>query len=279
LHIWTQEIRLAAIVAALLGMSLVLAGRGAVVIPGLLAGGVMVTVDSLVDRRNLAGPVVGVAVVLMGLAVVLTAVALGRFLGGGSGRRTAAGVAILGAICAPTLFAQAPGWTAGLPSGMALATALDVSLLLLAACTGAFAIGARPRWVAFSVTAVIAGGFGLLGLTTLSANEWVKAGILAQLPIAAGLLLAMGRPKLVWWKRSLLFVSALALAVPMVYLDLIVSIAFADLLFGAAGFGFPADGVPFFSGAAVVGFALAGLLSRLVVPAPRVAASWEAAPS
>jgi hypothetical protein len=274
-HIWAQEVRLAAIVAALLGLSLTLAGRGAVVIPGLLAGAGMIAVDSLVDRRDLSGPTVGVAVFLMGAAILLTAFAVGRFLGGGSARRTAAGVAVVGALTGPVLVIQAPDGDVPLPRGFAVATAIDVVLLVVAACGAAFAISSRPRWVAYAVTGVLAGGLGTLGLLTLSGQFLVKAGVLAQLPVAAVLLLVMGWPRQSWWRWTLLFTGAVVLAVPMVYLDVAVSIAFADVLFGAAGFGFPADGIPFFSGAAVVALALAGLFSALVAPAHRAAPALE----
>ena len=183
-HIWAQEIRLGALVAAVLGLSLVLAGRGAVVVPSLLAFAGLMTADSIVDSRDLAGPVVGVAAVLIGLAVLLAAFVAGRFLGGGrvdgvGARRTAAGVAVLGALSGPALFLQAPeSDLPALPRGLAVVTGIDVFLLLLAACCAAFAVRtpSRPRWVAVTVTAVIAGGLGALGLFTLERAAGVQGG-------------------------------------------------------------------------------------------------------
>lgn len=286
-HIWAQEIRLGALVAAVLGLSLVLAGRGAVVLPSLLAFAGLMTVDSIVDSRDLAGPTVGVAIVLIGLAVLLAAFVAGRFLGGGrvdgvAARRTAAGVAILGALSGPALFLQAPETDLpALPRGLAIVTGIDVFLLVLAACCAAFAVRtpARPRWVAVTVTAVIAGGLGALGFFTLSGLLLFKAGGFAQLPLGAVLLLVMGWPKRSAWKWLLIFAGSVVLAIPMVYLDLMVSVGVAGTLFSIAGYDFPADGLPFFSGAALVGWALAGLLSLLISRDFPSAASPAALPS
>jgi hypothetical protein len=290
-HIWAQEIRLGALVAAVLGLSLVLAGRAAVVVPGLLAFAGLMTVDSIVDSRDLAGPVVGVAIVLIGLAVLLVAFAAGRFLGGGrvdgvAARRTAAGVAILGALSGPALFFQAPeSDLPSLPRGLAVVTGIDVFLLLLAACWAAFAVRTplRPRWAAVTVTAVIAGGLGALGFFTLTGLLVLKAGGFAQLPVGAVLLLVMGWPRRSVWKWLLIFASSVLLAIPMVYLDLMVSVGVAGVLFGVAGYTFPADGLPFFSGAVLVGWALAGLLSLLIArelpPSPSPALAPSPTPS
>ncbi|WP_117211408.1 hypothetical protein [Allorhizocola rhizosphaerae] len=255
-HLWAHEIRQAAILVMVTGLALAIAGRGAIVLPGVLALGTLWAIDSVFDARDAANANAALLAAGLGAIVLYGAWQLARLFRTDeiAVRRSLAGFAVLGASCAPAVAYHWPTWNTRLPDGFFVASAVVVGLLVLAALVCASAVRGRPMWIAAVVVAAVAG-----------------AGSVTPFFAAAGVPLAVIA---VWFmvprrsvgRRVLVMVAALVAAIPVGLTQMYSSFPFADALMAAAGYSFPVDGVPFLPGAILVGTVAAIIIASRVVP-------------
>ncbi|MEJ3749875.1 hypothetical protein WEI85_42275 [Actinomycetes bacterium KLBMP 9797] len=253
LMLWAHELRQAAIVVAVLGLVVALAGRAAVWPVALLAGAALLAVDAVVDRSDGAGPIA----LSGGVAIVAAA----WWLGGASparasGRRHLAQVAVVAAFCAPGLFFQT-GWHGTVPAAFPVLTGVVVATALTVA--GLTAVAARPRPVRPGTRiAVVAGPVVLaVALVTVGFGYAFALG----LPFVA-YYLAVLAPDRSRFARVATPVAAVLLAVPVAYLQLMPAQLVGGPLMAAAGYGTPVDGLPIFAGVVAMAIPLAALFGR-----------------
>ncbi|MER7006160.1 hypothetical protein ABT297_24385 [Dactylosporangium sp. NPDC000555] len=275
LHTRAHDIRLGALLAALLGVVAAIAARGAMVVPAVLGGAALVTADTLVDRADLGGPVVFMAAAGAALAILAAAVWLGARLGRippaqATADRTRLGIAVLAAWSAPGLFTGATYLhddlvPRELPVGIGLAAAV---LLLLAAGVVRTMVGRwNPPLVALPALAVL-----------LTAASWwipelpdlMMVDMLAPLTVVLTVAAARwgsGR-RLVWLAVT---IGALVAGYPSAILQLLTALLVGSPLMEAAGYGNPPDGQLILPGGLICGLGLAVLAttvaSRRPVPA------------
>jgi hypothetical protein len=265
-HIWAHEIRQAAIVAAVAGLVLLLAGRGPVVFPALLALVALVCADSVVDSNDAVDPRTGVLAFGIGAAVLCGAWGVSRALRGVPSRddvrRTMAGFAILCAACAPAIAFHVPDWESRLPGRFWIASGVAVALLVVLAQI--FALRSRehpiPMVVAVPLVLVLGGAAGYA-----STQHLLFAFTAAPLIVAVTWLM---RPARSVWKRAAIMLAAVVAGLPFGYAQLYSSMLFGETLMASAGYSFPADGLPFLPGAILVGIVLSIIIAGKVVPNP-----------
>jgi hypothetical protein len=277
-HIWVQELREAAILAAVLGLVLMVARRGAVILPALLAWALLFTVDSVIDAVDASGPQVFLGASGVGLAVMAGSWQLSRALQPASStevatRRTLAGVATIAVFCAPALLFHAPSWSTRLPAGFAVATAALMALLMTVAGMSALAARARPahRVVAAPLVAPLIVAGGLAGATTLVWGGRLQFALPVALPLVALVLAVMrwdspARPRRSAVRWTALSLTAAPVGVLLIYLQLMVALILGAPMMAAAGYSFPADGLPYFPGALLVALPLAAIVAARVAP-------------
>ncbi|MDW5322779.1 hypothetical protein [Plantactinospora sp. KLBMP9567] len=284
LHLWAQELREAGVVLAVLGLLVVAAARGAVLLPGLCTAALLLAVDSVLDAADLARPGLLPAVFGVGVAVL----SLGWWLGGALARRTERGdraavpehvvrrrlawVAAVAAWCAPALLFRA-SWPGELtPPGYPIGTALTATAFAVLAGTTALAV--REKRLPVAVAAPLVGVPALLmaALGALSGGAAGEVGFAvalgpALLTVALATMVLRRRPGAVW-RWAALGAGAVLLGLPSAYAQLALAPLLGEPLLRAADYGRPVDGLPYLTGAVLLAALLAVVLATRVVPGP-----------
>jgi hypothetical protein len=263
-HIWAHEIRQAAIVAAVAGLVLLLAGRGPVVFPAVLAFVALIVADSVFDTVDAVNVQSGVLAFVLGAGVLYGAWVLSRAFRNNPPqdevRRSLAGFAVLAAACAPGVAFHVPIPETLLPGSFWIASGMAVALLAIVAQI--LALMAREHLIRTVVAvplALIVGGIAGYASTVHLLFAFVAA------PLVVATIWLM-RPRKSAWKRAAIMLGALVAAIPLGYMQMYASFLFDRSLMAAAGYSFPADGLPFLPGSILVGIALSVVVSAKVVP-------------
>jgi hypothetical protein len=272
LHLWAQELREYAILLAVLGFAGRLAGRVPVALASVGAYAALVGTDSALDATGTTGPR-AVAYALLAAALVTgTGWLLARRIAGpgtgdGSGRRAHATIAVLAALATPGAFVAMDSDPA--PAALVVASYTVMVLLWITACTAA--LGSRRTPLPRLVGALLTGGPAvLLAVYAVDTGRTEPS----QYAVMAGTLLVVAVSGLIRWDRSprrlrtvgvwsALAVVAVPAGVALTYGQLAIALLVGPALMAAAGYGFPADGLPFQPGVVIVGLALGLLLSRV----------------
>jgi len=265
-HIWAHEIRQAAIVAAVAGLALVLAGRGPVVFPAVLAFVVLIAADSVFDSVDAVDVRSGVLAFVLGAGVLYGAWTLSRASRAipprADVRRSLAGFAVLAATCAPAVAFHVPVFESRLPASFWITSGMAVGLLTIVAHTLALMSREHPirRVVAVPLVLVIGGVVGYA-----STLHPLVAFAAAPLTVATIWLI---RPAGSVPRRAAMMLAALVAAIPLGYVQLYASLMVGESLMAAAGYSFPVDGLPFLPGSILVGIPISVVVSARVVPRP-----------
>lgn len=265
-HIWAHEIRQAAIVAAVAGLALLLAGRGPIVFPAVLAVVVLIAADSAFDTVDAVDVRSGVLAFVLGAGVLYGAWALSRAFrtipSRDEVRRSLAGFAVLAATCAPAVAFHVPDFESRLPGSFWITSGMAVGLLTIVAHTLALVSREHPIRTVVAVPLVLVLG-GIVGYA--STLHLLFAFAAAPLMVATIWLM---RPARSVWKRAAIMLAALVAAMPLGYVQLYASLMVGESLMAAAGYSFPADGLPFLPGSILVGILISVVVSAKVVPRP-----------
>jgi hypothetical protein len=265
-HIWAHEIRQAAIVAAVAGLALLLAGRGPVVFPAALAFVALAAADSVFDTIDAVNVQSGVLAFALGAGVLYGAWGLSRALRNippqDAVRRSLAGFAVLAAACAPAVAFHVPDFGTLLPGSFWIASGIAVALLTIVAQILALMSREHPIRTVVAVPLVLALG-GIAGY----ASTLHPLFAFAAAPLTVATIWLM-RPAKSVWKRAAVMLAALVAAIPLGYAQLYASLMFGEILMVAAGYSFPVDGLPFLPGSILVGILLSVVVSTKVVPRP-----------
>ncbi len=266
-HLWAHEIRQTAILIVVTGLVLAIAGRGAVLLPALLTGGMLWGIDSLFDALDATSTPAAVLAFGLGVIVVYTAWRLGRNLATDATavRRALAGFAVFAAFCAPAItmhvgFASDRESAKGLPEQFWVASIVAIGLLAFAALLCASAVHGRTNWIWVTVIAVLAA----LGATL--PFVWPSFAI-AGLPLAV---------VTAWFTRPggsarsvglwmLILLGALIAAIPISYVQVFAGLLAGRFLVAFAGYSH-SDAFPFLAGAILVGAGLATIVAPRLVP-------------
>ena len=295
-HLVAHEIRLAAIVLVVLALLFVIAASGPMLLPGILVAAAMVVGDSALDRIDARGAGAAATAFAFGIVAVALGWWLGRVLRPRDGqevserevRRRFAAIATIAALCAPALLFHA--FVAYGAPPFAFPVTVAVTGGLLAAVASLAALAARGEKVSRAVAAAVVCGPVLLAAALgmgVTSSEWFKATAGLGLPLVFFLIAVMTlgttRPAR---RRSAVAtsvrwtvggVAAVALGLPMLYLQLPLAILIGQPLMYAAGYELSYDGVPMMSGTVLVAIPLALLVASRV--APRAAPASGVAPS
>ncbi|MBE1492702.1 hypothetical protein [Plantactinospora soyae] len=300
LHLWAQELRQAGVVLAVLGLIVAAAGRGPVLLPGLLGGAVLLPLDSFLDAADLTGPGTVPGTLGLGVAVLTTGWWLSGVLGDQGGRATPRGrsepavppgpagatyrqvplpevrrrrlawVSAMAALCAPALLARASGPDALTPAGYPTVTAITVGMLTALAMVTALAVRGDRLPLAVAVPAVGTPVLALVVLGGLTGGLAWEIGYAAALgTVLVAVVLAVmtmrRRPRAVprWIAVG---IGAVVLGPPLMYAEFILASPAGEPLMRAAGYGRPVDGLPFLPGAVLLAVPLAVVLATRVVP-------------
>jgi hypothetical protein len=282
LHLWVQELREAALVLLACGL-LAAVRRYGPALPTLIGTGALLAVDLYADRTHVHGGgaatgLLVLAAVVCGL-VVLTTRALGR-----PGRPNLARIAVVAGYCAPAMYVHAE-WPADarfVPLGLTAGSAAVGAGL--AGLAGLCASAARPvplqgfrLFLAVAVPALLVGAGGAATGFGGSYSQYATA-VGAPLAVAMAAVArwrTTARPwrTALWWLLSGLLAAVAAL--PLVFIALTPASLIGSWLMRGAGYGFPADGLPYLPGALLVGLALAALLARTPHPVEPAVTSTE----
>ncbi|HEY1178196.1 MAG TPA: hypothetical protein VGF17_18735, partial [Phytomonospora sp.] len=272
------ELRLAAILLAMMALAYALNGRGRPLVPTIVGGVTLVVGDIAVSAVDVPDPTAFVLAGTFGAGLAWGVWSLaGSFAAPAtaSGRRGHALIALLAAYSAPLVFLQMTSSDATSyadpPGDLRVITAVIAAATIALGMTAAATARRRPpsKHATLLLVAVPTAAFAVIGLT----GDGRQAGFLA----AAGLL---GLPMLlvaatvIGWDRVrrpvlrvalLALVFAPAMAVQGVIVLLGISVggwAITEPLMDAAGTGISHDGVPMFIGTMLFGLPAAIIASR-----------------
>ncbi|MFC6022815.1 hypothetical protein ACFP2T_42510 [Plantactinospora solaniradicis] len=302
LHLWAQELRQGGVVLAVLGLLVAAAGRGPVLLPGLL-GAALLPLDSFLDAADLTGPSTVPGTFGIGVAVL----AIGWWLSGaladptghpatpgrdghpatpgGDGhpatpggdvdpatRRRLAWVSAVAALCAPALLSRASGPEALTPVGYPAVTAITVGMFAVLAMVTALAVRGSRLPLAIAVPVVGTPVLLMVTLGGLTGGIAWEIGYAAALgPVLAAIVLAVmtmrRRPRAVL-RWAVVGFSAVVFGLPLMYAQFVLASPAGEPLMRAAGYGRPVDGLPFLPGAVLVAIPLAVVLATRIVPPP-----------
>ncbi len=250
----------------------------------MLTGALLLIADLVIDSHDGSGG--RLAISIAAGAVLLGLLAFGFAQGVGERSRskqrpTLVMLAVIAAYCAPALFFHTPTRrnTEFLQSreflpliGLSLGTAIvAVTLAALAGFSAVLCMQPLPRaGVAACIVGVpvaIVGAIGAstgIGLYSNFAGAAASQAAALSLPLAATAVLLMqahsGKLRRLRFRIALVAGSVL-LAVPMALFAMLAAYVFGERLMNAAGYSFPADGVPYLPGALLFAVIL-GFLSR-----------------
>lgn len=284
--IWGFELRLAAILLAMLALAYALIGRGRPLVPALFGGVALLATDLILDANPIPDPTAFAVALAMAAGVssgvwsLTLALAVSR-PDAGTARRGQVLIALLASYAAPVVLFQM-NWAdseefattpPALPIGTAVVTGALAALGMTAAVTAR--VKTMPRWkaaVLIAAPALLLAGISLAGGTEAT-YPLLFAGSLA----APMFLLAF---TVIRWdpaRRPALRITLLAVAVPpamavqvvATYMGVYFGLPLSDPLLKAAGIGLPHDGLPIFVGAMLIGVPIAIIAARRTVPPPK----------
>jgi hypothetical protein len=291
LYLWVAELRWAAILLAVLGLSVAAAHRRSPLRAAVVLSVLLTVADSVLERADIHGA--------SGLQIALTAGAVttgAAWLAAGApapdttvdrlvARKRLATVAVIAALCGPMLHLQGTPAVNHpfLPLGLPLTTATVAVLLAVLATVTALAVRLRPvaRGAAVAVVAVpglVLGGLGVYFGNGVDA-EVATLGVLLALPLAVVVVAVMRRHRprrrgltTALWAGLTIAVAPVSIAV--LYGVMVAAMFVPELLFGLAGTGYPADGLSVVPGALLVAVPLGawvgGMLGRQAAVPPAV---------
>jgi hypothetical protein len=291
--VWVQEQRYVAILLTVLALVTMMAGRGPVALPAVLAFTAMLAADWTVEVTHLHGPVVAAGLLLVGVAApgaawLLAGWLVGRGTNTTSARRAHGLVAILAAFAAPTLDWHMNTRDA-MPTARAAGNIALVVLLCLTAIVAALAARRSPLPLGAFVVLLLAAapllyGAGVMDEFMGQIDPRLVVGMaLAVMALAATRWQAGVRPRYQAVIRGagwvLAGVGALVAGFPLAIVQLFAARWVAQTFREVAGYPTQGDwAAPFAPGVIIVGLVLSVALSLRTTPRPPAASQREPMP-
>ena len=284
--IWGFELRLAAILLAMLALAYALIDRGRPLVPAVLGGIVLLTTDLVLDANAIPDPTAFAVALAIAAGVWSGVWSLALSLSvskpdASSARRGQVLIALLASYAAPVVLFQMnwPDTEEGgaTPPALRIGTAVVTAALAALGMTAAATARVRPpsrvkAAVLIAVPAVLLAGISLAGGTEATYSLMFAGSLALPLLLVAFTVVRWDRTRRPVLRVALLVVltlPAMVLQVAATYMGIYFGLPLTDPLMNAAGIGMPHDGLPIFVGTMLYAIPITIIAARRTAPPPK----------